>query len=486
MLDLPDDVLLLLARSFLDVGDIVRLGMACRDMASLFFTSDLVWTERIVARWGKRALRPPRKRRRFSETRIPEKAAATLRQLYSGLMDDSKERKREPSPTDGLTSSSFSVGDGAPADFLRESPYKTIYAARHVEDARLEAAWTAGSFRTRTVCILDDYIRRVMPLRGMSRKLLLGTYAGKVQLVGERNGDILMTYLGLDSETICLDGNSDLVVAGGGSQARVWQTWSGKPVALLRNHTQQVIGVRLLSVLGADDEGGFDTDDEGSPSDDGLSTLAAPGDETDSRKGKVIYTASQDGTIVAHRINSEGASSRYELESDTFLIYRSMEGKPTAFHLSSDLLALGTSTGMLVVLPGRYDCFPPRIDLQAVQTIQAHSGPVRSLDFDESHDLLASGGDDCQLRLFTLSLQPVRAIRAHNHGTVAAISLDGRRGRVATGGTDGAVKVFRIEGEGGWAIWRHTAYLGSVHLLRDRLISDGFNNVACVHVFDSQ
>jgi WD40 repeat protein len=109
---------------------------------------------------------------------------------------------------------------------------------------------------------------------------------------------------------------------------------------------------------------------------------------------------------------------------------------------------------------------------------------MRSLAIDERHNILALGGDDCHLRLFTLQLAPIRTFRAHNHGTVAAISLDAKRGRVATGGTDGAVKVWRIDGDGGWSVFRHTAYLGSVHLLTDRLISDGFNNVVCCHVFE--
>lgn len=529
LLDLPPDVLLVIARFHLpNVADLVHLGLTCRGLASLFFASDLVWRERIAERWGKNALdekkiasaiASPRKTAGKS-SRLPPKSVAVLRSLYSASSDDGDTDAVRPTASSS-SGSGHSVplnfaqhkgsSDGSTAeDLLKESSphqsiYKVAYAKRHMKDARLESSWAKGSFRTHTVQVLDDYVRRLTPLRCHPRMLLLGTYAGKLHLIGEQSEDIEMTYAGQERETTCLDGDEDLVVGGcAGREIRVWETWSGRTVTVLRGHSKDAIGVKIMderpadqsledySLTHAEAEQEADEDEVSIP--DPLSSFTARmATKKRTRRTKIVYTAAHDGTVLAHRIRLPGSDDQpaphgtvHDPDNDMSVVYRtSLHGKPTSFFLTPTLLALGTSTGALILLPGDYSVFPPTTDPARLSTTPAHNGPLRSLVIDIKSGILATGGDDCYLRLFTMGpLTPLRAIRAHNHGTVAAIALDGKRGRVATGGTDGAVKVWRIHEEGGWSVFRHTAYLGSVNLLRDRLISDGFNNVVCCHVFE--
>ncbi|KAI9032192.1 WD40-repeat-containing domain protein [Hyaloraphidium curvatum] len=339
--------------------------------------------------------------------------------------------------------------------------------------------WADGSFRTRTIHVLDDYVRRLLPLPSMPQMILLGTYAGPLHLINAISGEIEVTYEGQPTETTCLDCDGDVVAAGCSGSVRVWDAWTGEELAVVAGHSRGVVGVKIMDLAGSDLEGwdaavSFDAGDSGVvASRMALVTRAA--------RTKVVYSAGLDGVVLAHRITlpprpPHGAATPsppcYDPDRDTKrLDLPTLNGRLTSFLCSADLLVLGTSNGSIHVIRVPLASFPPLPPSAPETAIQgAHGGPVRSLRRDPARGILASGGDDCRLRLWSLalpagpaapSIDPVRSFRAHNHGTVMSIDLDLARGRLSTGGTDGAVKVWLVGDDlmrdDGWIIWRHTA-----------------------------
>lgn len=61
---------------------------------------------------------------------------------------------------------------------------------------------------------------------------------------------------------------------------------------------------------------------------------------------------------------------------------------------------------------------------------------------------------------------------------------DGFADRIITGSLDGTVRVWNREtGKNMWSIVGHTKYLRTVQFDREKLVTDGFNNVVVKHDF---
>jgi WD40 repeat protein len=128
--------------------------------------------------------------------------------------------------------------------------------------------------------------------------------------------------------------------------------------------------------------------------------------------GTTVATASADGSV---RVQAIRAGARA-------LTIR--PGAPvTDLAFEGPTLAVAGEDGVVRLFDGR--------DGSQIATLRGHEGPVVRVRFSPRHDVIATGGDDRTVRLWTPRGEPLRVLRAHT-GAVTDLAFDHDGGRLAT------------------------------------------------------